>query len=146
MKLYLSEITDSIKKKKVEHAFEGSVVNYDAKIISSDISVSFYKAGDTVSLSFKGSFEYETQCSRCAADIAVETEGQEEFYLFPEGSGDGVDYFYSGDNIDMTPFINEFFVMNIPGRVFCDENCKGVCSICGINLNDRECNCESKIS
>lgn len=145
MKLYLSEITDSIKKRKVEESLHDEVFNFGARIIKSGLSVSFYRAGETVSLSFTGSFEFKTQCSRCAADIAVETEVKEDFYLFPEDSGEGGDYFYSGDHILLEPFIKEVFVLNIPNSVFCSEECKGICSICGTNLNDHKCNCESKI-
>ncbi len=146
MKLYLSEITDTVKEKKIEDVPAGESFNYGATIKKSDVTATFYRAGETVSLLLKGGFEFETQCARCAADIAVETDASEEFYLFPEDKGDGVDYHYSGDHIDLAPFLNEFFVMNIPDPVFCDENCKGVCSICGIDLNDHDCNCESKIS
>ena len=120
MKLYMSEITDSIKKRKVEDCPVDEVFNFGAKIKDTDLTVSFYKAGNTVSIAITGTFSFETQCARCAGDIAVETDVKEDFYLFPENSGDGVDYFYSGDQIDLAPFVREVFVMNIPNSVYCD--------------------------
>ena len=32
--------------------------------------------------------------------------------------------------------------MAIPVKVLCKEDCKGICSICGSNLNEGECGCD----
>ena len=40
--------------------------------------------------------------------------------------------------------ISSFVLINFPSKVLCNENCKGLCSRCGTNLNDSECEC-SKI-
>ena len=40
--------------------------------------------------------------------------------------------------------ISSFVLINFPSKVLCNENCKGLCSKCGTNLNDSECEC-SKI-
>ena len=34
------------------------------------------------------------------------------------------------------------FIMDMDSRFLCREDCKGLCSRCGANLNDGECDCK----
>ena len=36
--------------------------------------------------------------------------------------------------------------LNIPIKKLCKENCKGLCTVCGTNLNFSTCNCEAKFN
>ncbi len=44
--------------------------------------------------------------------------------------------------IDLVPFVEECLFVNEPFRVLCDEECKGLCPGCGVNLNHEVCQCE----
>lgn len=44
--------------------------------------------------------------------------------------------------IDITEDIREELLLDIPQRFKCSENCKGLCSGCGANLNRGKCKCE----
>ena len=35
-------------------------------------------------------------------------------------------------------------LVSLPLRVLCREDCKGLCTVCGQDLNQRECGCERK--
>lgn len=50
--------------------------------------------------------------------------------------------FYSDDTINMAEFIREAIILEQPPRLLCDENCAGLCSKCGVNLNDGSCECD----
>lgn len=143
MKLYLSEITDSIVKKRVEFTEENDDLTHGSRLKGLDIEVSFYRAGETVCLKFEGNFTIGTVCDRCAADLEVCTDVSESYYLFPESSGD-VDYFYSGDSIELDDFVRETVVMNVPGKILCSDDCAGLCPGCGTNLNDKKCGCNAE--
>lgn len=51
-------------------------------------------------------------------------------------------YPFEGDVIDLLPNILDELILNWPGQVLCAINCKGLCSICGANLNEKTCTCE----
>lgn len=144
MKLYLSEITDSISKKRVEFTEENDDYNHGSSLKGLDMEVSFYRAGETVCLKFEGNFTIGTVCDRCAADLEVCTDVSESYYLFPEKSSDDVDYFYSGDSIELDDFVRETVVMNVPGKILCSDDCAGLCPGCGTNLNDKKCGCNAE--
>ena len=46
--------------------------------------------------------------------------------------------------VDLAPFIREEIVVNLPRYPVCKEDCKGLCTQCGQNLNTDKCNCEYK--
>lgn len=51
---------------------------------------------------------------------------------------------YSGNEIDLTHEIEEQVAMEIPIKPLCNQNCKGLCPVCGIDLNHTSCNCSNE--
>ena len=49
----------------------------------------------------------------------------------------------AGDEIDITSLVEEAILLQIPFVPICDEDCKGLCSVCGTNLNEHQCHCET---
>jgi len=43
--------------------------------------------------------------------------------------------------IDITPIINEAFVLHHPIKMVCQDNCQGMCTECGADLNREKCTC-----
>jgi uncharacterized protein len=52
--------------------------------------------------------------------------------------------FYEGDKIDFSTAIQEQVVLAIPFKPLCRQNCLGLCSQCGQNLNRSECRCDAQ--
>ena len=44
--------------------------------------------------------------------------------------------------LDVDKMLYLEIMLNIPGKVLCREDCKGICTVCGCNLNDGECGCD----
>lgn len=75
------------------------------------------------------------------AEPVVEVEEKEE----PLAEGDLDLFGYDGENIDLEPLFREQFVLAIPYAPLCREDCQGLCSQCGIDLNTGKCTCEKPI-
>ncbi|MBN1643538.1 MAG: DUF177 domain-containing protein [Dehalococcoidales bacterium] len=43
--------------------------------------------------------------------------------------------------LDLTEAIRQYIVMALPMKPLCRENCAGLCSICGKDLNEGDCGC-----
>ena len=96
-------------------------------------------------------------CSRCLVDYpsfvdtnftiffrkdsikTVSTEDELEL-----GEMDLLSSTYSGDEIDLTPEIEEQVAMEIPVKPLCSEECKGLCHQCGTDLNISSCSCSKE--
>ena len=50
----------------------------------------------------------------------------------------------SMNEVDITPQIRDAVILAIPLKKICSDNCQGLCSFCGANLNNEECRCGEK--
>ena len=86
-------------------------------------------------------------CDRCLEpaefDVAAEVDG---YYLFEEPERlaedeDEADYeLVAPDNtIDLSAALLSALVMETPFVVLCREDCRGLCPVCGANLNEEDC-------
>ncbi|MDD3852337.1 MAG: DUF177 domain-containing protein [Syntrophomonadaceae bacterium] len=50
--------------------------------------------------------------------------------------------FIKGGIVDFSSLIYEIILTQIPMTPLCNINCKGLCPICGIDLNHRSCQCQ----
>ena len=37
--------------------------------------------------------------------------------------------------------LGELFILSFDSKFLCREDCKGICQVCGVNLNTTQCNC-----
>lgn len=79
-------------------------------------------------------------CARCSepADYCMDIAFEERF---EREATDDEAYLYGGDTIDMAQALTDNAFLNLPGRLLCQEGCKGLCPVCGHNLNEGECGC-----
>ena len=54
------------------------------------------------------------------------------------------DYIIQGYNLDVDKLISGEALLNWPSRVLCREDCRGLCPVCGHNLNQGECGCDRR--
>ena len=52
--------------------------------------------------------------------------------------------FFSEDyrELNLDRMVHDEILVNWPDKVLCRENCKGICPVCGQNLNDKDCGCD----
>lgn len=48
-----------------------------------------------------------------------------------------------GTSIDLDEIIYTNLFLNLPSKQLCSDDCKGLCPICGANLNKTDCGCKS---
>ncbi len=70
---------------------------------------------------------------------AQEDEEQEEVEISAEEMGLS---FFQGEEINLRDGIQEQVIMAFPINALCRENCKGLCSSCGHDLNEGDCGCD----
>lgn len=86
-------------------------------------------------------------CSRCLADVPTDIHFRidKEFKLEDSGISDEemeeTDYLI-GLNLDIDKFVYGEILVNWPMKVLCKQDCKGICKVCGMNLNKGNCDCQ----
>lgn len=96
------------------------------------------------------------RCSRCLAETELGIESSfTMFYTkatpgFPQdeevelAEEDLIAVTYEGDEIDFAPEIAEQVQLEIPVKPLCREDCRGLCTNCGADLNVAECGCDRR--
>lgn len=75
------------------------------------------------------------ECVRCLIEISepVRVEFQELFaYSFDEA----FDYTVQDDHADLEPLVRDSVVLSLPFQPVCQDDCMGLCPICGVRLLD----------
>ena len=49
------------------------------------------------------------------------------------------------NTIDITEGVYTLLSLNLSQKFLCKESCKGLCFVCGTNLNENECNCDKDV-
>ena len=52
--------------------------------------------------------------------------------------------FFSGTQLEIGDVIREQVLLALPMKVLCRVDCKGLCPVCGTNLNTNSCNCHEE--
>ena len=96
-------------------------------------------------------------CSRCLSEYDAEIDTPfTVFYLPAAGPSqdeevelteeDLVSATYTGDEIDFAREISAQVLTEIPFKPLCKEDCKGLCPVCGTDLNETACGCRDESS
>lgn len=96
----------------------------------------------------KGSAELSLRaaCDRCLTEVPVALKLRFERTIFsPETEGEELDdqSFMDGFSLDVDALVHDEILINWPAKILCRDDCKGICPVCGQNLNERECGCDT---
>lgn len=114
---------------------------------------------DTIILNGTVKTKIEHPCVRCLKPVELEINGKIEAIYLPKSEMKYLKkeeeleelentIYYSGEELDLTDRIIEAIILEIPMKVLCSEDCKGLCPVCGINLNehpDHVCEVEENV-
>ncbi|MDI6822115.1 MAG: DUF177 domain-containing protein [Actinomycetota bacterium] len=88
------------------------------------------------------------QCNRCLKEFACPMKVKiEEIFCHPSKSQEleeSETFPIMGERVDLAPVIEQAFLLVIPMKVLCNPKCKGLCPICGKNLNEGMCDCSKQ--
>ncbi len=91
-------------------------------------------------------------CDRCGAPFELERRVEVNTPLVPqeetdsgEGGYESETFPLEGDWLDLDDLLETAFILDMPTKFLCRDDCKGLCPKCGKNLNDGECDCRPDI-
>ena len=87
-------------------------------------------------------FEYKVRCHRCGEEI-IRSEKIAVNEIFSRDSSEEK-YLLVGETLDLENMIIDNIRLNLPVKFLCNEECKGFCAKCGVNLNNEQCNCKEE--
>lgn len=156
---YLIDLKDLAREKlSFSAAFEPGIVDFSAENVRQigvlEWEASAERTGAEVRITGKLDATVETPCSRCLEPAPVHVSKAFDLFfrerdeaMFDEDEDVELDErdtrtaFFTGTKLAIGDILREQVLLALPMKALCRVDCKGLCPVCGTNLNSGSCNC-----
>lgn len=109
------------------------------------LSGNLFMDNNIISLNAELKGTIELVCSRCLQKFPypIDLKIDERFTDDLENRDDEV-IFINNYEVDINEIVENNIILSLPIKKLCREDCKGLCPICGTNLNISTCNCHEE--
>lgn len=99
-----------------------------------------------VVLTLAVSFGYTRSCDRCCEEFTREMNYTFKHCLVQQLAEDeNDDYIETPDfKLELDEIVTSDVLLSLPQKNLCKEDCKGLCQVCGHNLNNGDCGCDKR--
>lgn len=98
-----------------------------------------------VTLNFSTKFTMKLNCDRCLCEFEREFSYNFEHILVRNLNKSNDEYIVClEDKLDLNALAISNIILQLPSKILCKDDCKGLCSICGNDNNVSQCSCQSK--
>ena len=148
------EITHAFRVENDEIVTEGSKALKEVLRLlgMSEVKMEIHKAGERYVLRGRFTGSAQVVCDRCL--VTFHKDMDSEFVVFlalhsENEDGSEVELleddmevgFIEGEETDLDEIIHEQVYLSLPIKSLCMDDCKGLCPVCGGNLNRQDCRC-----
>ena len=100
-----------------------------------------------VTMQAEAQFTYCAPCDRCAEPTRRQFTVPIEHTLVVELNNEDNDDFLVVENmrLDVDDLVRSDVLLSLPTKYLCKEDCKGLCTKCGANLNLGDCACAKEV-
>ena len=101
-----------------------------------------YNRAGVVYLDYSADVTMSVTCDRCLRLLDRDYHFDFDHIVVPSISGDNDDYVVAdGESIEMNEIAVTDLLLQLPTKNLCKDDCKGLCMVCGCDLNETQCNC-----
>ncbi|MBO5853059.1 MAG: DUF177 domain-containing protein [Clostridia bacterium] len=111
-------------------AISGKIVSR-AGIVQSQLSCKVNYVGVCDRCLKKTAVDYTVEINRVIV-VSLESEENDDIAVVPDMQ------------LNLEDFCYPDIVMSLPTKLLCKDSCKGLCSVCGKNLNEGDCGCQTR--
>lgn len=140
LKLQGDRLAFQVDVPMVAQEFNGDEIGFDG-----DVALHGYMTGIGNSVVLDGRLvaALVTPCARCLEDARYDMNVSFDEIFVRQPDPDHPDaYLFEGSEVDLTDLVVGNITMNLPMQFLCKKDCKGLCPMCGQNLNLGSCGCD----
>ena len=145
------DVSRALKNPGQVYPFEASVELEEMEVLSDvvhfeDVSVRgeyLCPGDDRISLKARAAAQANTRCSRCLEPVRIPVSADVDAVFDRRPDPEDPDlYSFEASTLELTDAVRDALLLELPLRVLCAEDCRGLCPVCGINLNKGTCTCQ----
>ena len=155
MRLDLGQIRTPHERFEQVYPPEAFAADPDSFRVVAPVSLAFdiFKDNSQFRLAGRVQTAIELLCSRCLESLTAPVDLPFDLRYQPHSvnTGEGereieeddlTTAFYENDEIDLGQLMREQFFLALPMKPLCSGACRGLCPVCGTNLNRGSCDCK----
>lgn len=144
-------ITKQVYFERQENSYLGETLIIEG-VSTADMTIS-HESKDVVNVECKLAVNVKRSCARCLSDVEqtymldiqrMMNVAKKEIVTGNEEENETISYI-EDCNLDVDMLILDELYTVLPSKVLCKEDCKGICKVCGTNLNKSTCNCDQTV-
>ena len=145
------DVSRALKNHGQIYPFETSVELEEMEVLSDPVRFEdvvvrgeYLCPGDNrISLKAEVTAQADTRCSRCLEPVRIPVAADVDAVFDRQPDPEDPDlYSFEASTVELTDAVRDALLLQLPMRVLCAEDCKGLCPVCGINLNKGTCTCQ----
>jgi len=123
-------------------------------LVASTVSANIRQKDRRVKVSGRVVARVQLECDRClkAVELPVDSRFTLEYVTAEDYQAQQADELteadldlsiFDGQVIDIDELVTEELLLAVPDHVLCNNNCKGICPVCGVDRNSVGCECQT---
>ena len=148
----------AVQKVRLRQSYAPGAVDYHTSDFRQadplEVQITAELVDDQIRISGELHTKLELVCARCLEPVQEEVGRSFDLYYRPMvqaspdeevrlKNDDTEIAFFQGDGLFLTDVLAEQVLLAIPMKVICRSDCRGLCPLCGGNLNNDDCRCET---
>jgi uncharacterized protein len=143
------DVSNALKNPGQAYPFECPLALEPMDVLSDEVTLTdillkgeMTGAGESVSVRGTVRATLVAHCARCLKEVSQPLKAEIDEVFVREVDPENPDQrLLEGHEIDLTSPARESLLLEMPMRLLCRKDCKGLCPVCGANLNDKSCEC-----
>ncbi|MDO4546570.1 MAG: DUF177 domain-containing protein [Clostridia bacterium] len=144
------DVSQALKNQGQSYRFKGELTLPGVEVMGDEVSFGnvevdgeYIAAEEAVSVSAKVKAVAKTRCCLCLSDVELPISTKLKATYMRQPPPDDPDvYPLDGYMADIDMLSGEALILELPMRIVCREDCKGLCPTCGVNRNVERCICQ----
>ena len=104
----------------------------------------FFCTGDQrICLKAHAEAKAASRCSRCLEPVSIPVQADIDALYAKQPDPDDPDlYSFEASTLELEDAVRDALLLELPLQFFCSPDCRGLCPVCGANLNKVACTCQ----
>ena len=143
------DVSDALKNPGQAYPFECALTLEPMDVLSDEVRLTdvllkgeVTGAGESVSARGTVRAVLTAHCARCLREVSQPLKAELDEVFVREADPENPDQrLLDGHQIDLSGSAREALLLEMPMRLLCRKDCKGLCPVCGANLSEQPCDC-----
>ncbi|MCR5636014.1 MAG: DUF177 domain-containing protein [Clostridiales bacterium] len=135
-------------KKQLSYSLDMSAISFNgAHPFLTPVKINAFaenRAG-LIKLTIDASYDHSGLCDRCGTAVLKHYNKSFEHVVVTELTGDADDEYIEAPDrvVELDAVAESDIILDMPSKFLCKDDCKGLCAVCGKNLNSGSCSCKT---